>query len=37
MEHLTNVAECMTNEQLQEEETAALLSEIQSMLDEIMQ
>jgi hypothetical protein len=37
LEHLTNVAECMTNEQLQEEETAALLSEIQSMLDEIMQ
>jgi hypothetical protein len=37
LEHLTNVAECMTNEQLQEEETASLLSEIQSMLDEIVQ
>ena len=37
LEHLTTVAECMTSDQLQDEETSALLSEIQSMLDEIVQ
>lgn len=37
LDHLTTVAECIDSDQLQDEETAALLNEIQCMLDEIMQ